>query len=308
MAQVLWHLSRGPGHQTVISGETLRRLAELGKVDANDLLWRPGLRSWISARSVSGLTPPPRPSERSSVSFRSRVQEIARLIRHHLARRWRPSLDANDWCRSAWLHTRVYARGVYRYLKRVELGVETLFSHKERHRILAGMLAALVLVGMGTVIAMREAPADARVASQNSASMQPNAEATAATSPNAVEAEPHLQEAAADRSGTDFDLSSSIVSLQLLSGESAIFDPATELLSNSDPVPLPTRNPAAESFFNSDPVPLPTRKPVAAAKSVNTVEVERTGSVRRKAAAVQKRARQPKAPPFGKYGFNYSPL
>jgi hypothetical protein len=104
-------------------------------------------------------------------------------------------------------------------LKRVELGVETLFNHKERHRILAGMLAALVLVGMGTVIAMREAPADARVASQNSASMQPNAEATAATSPNAVEAEPHLQEAAADRSGTDFVLSSSIVSLQLLSGE-----------------------------------------------------------------------------------------
>jgi len=192
-------------------------------------------------------------------------------------------------------------------LKRVELGVETLFSHKERHRILAGMLAALVLVGMGTVIAMREAPADARVASQNSASMQPNAEATAATSPNAVEAEPHLQEAA-DRSGNDFALSSSIVSLQLLSGERAVFDPATELLSHSDPVPLPTRNPAAESFFNSDPVPLPTRKPVAAAKSVNTVEVERTGSVRRKAAAVQKRARQPKAPPFGEYGFNYSPL
>jgi len=193
-------------------------------------------------------------------------------------------------------------------LKRVELGVETLFNRKERHRILAGMLAALVLVGMGTVIAMREAPADGRVASQNSGSMQPNAEATAATSPNAVEAEPHLQEAAADRSGTDFALSSSIVSLQLLSGERAVFDPATELLSHSDLVPLPTRNPAAESFFNSDPVPLPTRKPVAAAKSVNTVEVERTGSVRRKAAAVQKRARQPKAPPFGKYGFNYSPL
>ena len=195
MTQVVWHLSRGPEHQTVISDEALRRLAELGKVDANDLLWRPGLHSWIPARSVSGLvTPPPLPVGRSDqtdanakghgahtrldfadLALWSRLQKIATLIRHHLTTRWwRLSLQAKDRCRATRLHIRVYARGVYRHLKRVELGVETLLSRKERHRILVGILAAWVLVG--TVIAMHEAPADAQLAPQNSSgSIQPNA-------------------------------------------------------------------------------------------------------------------------------------
>jgi hypothetical protein len=268
MAEMLWHLSRGPGHQTVISGQTLRRLAELGKVNANDLIWRPGLRSWIPAQSL-GLTAPSPPGERPSVSLRSRVPEIA----------------ANDWCRTARLHIRVYARAAYRYLKRVELVVEALFGQRQRHPMLAGMLAACVLVGTGTVIAMRGA-ADAQVSPRNSGSVQNNAEATAASCANTIAAERHglLQGADANRRGPHFALSSSIVGLPLLDGERAVFDPATVLLSNSDPVPLPTRKPVA-------------------AKSVK-VDIERT-AVRRKAAAIQKRAlaRHPKALPFA-----YSPL
>ena len=39
---VNWHLSRGPEHLTVISEQALRALATLGKLHADDLLWRPG--------------------------------------------------------------------------------------------------------------------------------------------------------------------------------------------------------------------------------------------------------------------------
>jgi GYF domain 2 len=319
MTQVVWHLSRGPGHQTVISDEALRRLAELGKVDANDLLWRPGFHSWIPAWSVSGLvTPPPMPVGRSDqidadakghgahtrpdfaeIPLWSRLQRIATLIRHHLTTQWwRLSLHAKDWGRATRLHIRVYARGVYRHLKRVELGVETLLSRKEHHRILGGILAACVLVG--TVVAMHEAPADAQLAPQNSGSIQPNAAATAATCANRIESERHplRQEAVLDRSQTDHAFS--IVSLQLSDELGAVSIPVAEALSNS-------AIPPTSEIPRSDPVPLPTRKPMVPIKSLKTVGNERTGSaVRRKAATTQKRSRQPKVLPFGTIGFNYS--
>ena len=101
-----------------------------------------------------------------------------------------------------------------------------------------------------------------------------------------------------DRSETDHAFS--IVSLQLSDELGAVSNAAAEALSNSA-IPPTTEIPP------SDPVPLPTRKPIVPTKSLNTVGNERIGSaVRRKAAAIQKRSRQPKALPFGTIGFNYS--
>ena len=57
--EAVWHLSRGKQRYALISDRELRLLAELGRVHADDLLWRPGFHGWKTARSVPGLLTPP---------------------------------------------------------------------------------------------------------------------------------------------------------------------------------------------------------------------------------------------------------
>src|SRR5262245_12291600 len=60
-----WHLKRGQKIYSSISHRELRLLAELGHLQPDDLLWRPGLGSWTSASSALGVPPllPPRDSQ-----------------------------------------------------------------------------------------------------------------------------------------------------------------------------------------------------------------------------------------------------
>jgi hypothetical protein len=58
----VWHLCRDQKSTGPISELELYKLAELGHLRADDLLWRPGFTSWKEADEIPGLlTPPPLP-------------------------------------------------------------------------------------------------------------------------------------------------------------------------------------------------------------------------------------------------------
>ena len=60
----IWHLSRGGKQYGPISGQELLRLAEVGKLRPDDLLWKPGFAEWRTVRSIPGfLAPPPVPPQ-----------------------------------------------------------------------------------------------------------------------------------------------------------------------------------------------------------------------------------------------------
>src|SRR6476620_3312363 len=52
-----WHLKRGLKIYSSISHRELRLLAELGHLQPDDLLWRPGLGSWTSVSTAPGVPP-----------------------------------------------------------------------------------------------------------------------------------------------------------------------------------------------------------------------------------------------------------
>jgi len=124
----VWYLSRGPEHRTAISDQALRALATLGKVNADDLLWRPGFESWRSAGLIPGLlTSAPLAGNQSAVkaalspdsssdwnlgsltemaaALASRLKEIAASTQRYLMRQWRGILVSGvDWTKSAQLY------------------------------------------------------------------------------------------------------------------------------------------------------------------------------------------------------------
>jgi len=63
-----WHLLRGGERHGPISHRELLRLAEIGKLREDDLLWRPGFETWREARAVPGLLTPPDPELMASVA------------------------------------------------------------------------------------------------------------------------------------------------------------------------------------------------------------------------------------------------
>lgn len=50
--QPIWHLSRGGKRYGPFSYEELQRRAVRGKMQENDLLWRPGVSEWVEASSI----------------------------------------------------------------------------------------------------------------------------------------------------------------------------------------------------------------------------------------------------------------
>jgi GYF domain 2 len=183
---VVWHLSRGPEHRTVISDQALRALAALGKLHANDLLWRPGFESWKSVQPVAGLlAPPPLPTERPYQTFAEagwlvshadldfrRLRSISTSM-HSAFIGWckRILLLGRDRLRSYRFFARVYGRKANRFFTRTALKFETLLSRTEHPRILAGILASWVLVGAIDIV-LHESEADAQFP-QNVGYVQP---------------------------------------------------------------------------------------------------------------------------------------
>jgi hypothetical protein len=63
-----WHLLRDGKQYGPLSDSELLRLAELGKLQPDDLVWKPGFDAWRPARSVPGLLSPPQSTaEKSTV-------------------------------------------------------------------------------------------------------------------------------------------------------------------------------------------------------------------------------------------------
>jgi hypothetical protein len=55
----LWHISRDGKQYGPVSDQDLLRLAEQGKLSADDLVWKPGFDTWRTVQSVPGLLTPP---------------------------------------------------------------------------------------------------------------------------------------------------------------------------------------------------------------------------------------------------------
>ena len=93
-------------------------LAELGHLQASDLLWRPGFEGWRTVRSLMGdLTTPPLPP---SILQKDRPKQIC------------AKASSLSW-------------STHRHSGRVDL--ETFLGRAKQPRNLAGLLAAVILVG-----------------------------------------------------------------------------------------------------------------------------------------------------------------
>lgn len=61
----LWHVSQDGRQQGPFTPEQLKSLAESGRLNPSDLVWKNGLSEWVTAASVKGLftspVPPPLP-------------------------------------------------------------------------------------------------------------------------------------------------------------------------------------------------------------------------------------------------------
>ena len=297
---VVWHLSRDPEHCTVISDQALRAFAALGKLHANDLLWRPGFEAWISARSVPGLlAPPPLPPKRSDQT----VAEADRLVSHadldfRKLRRISTSIhrDLVGWCQGMSLlgrerlrlyrfFARIYGRKTNRFLTRAVLKFETLLSRTEHPRVLAGILASWVLVGTIDIVT-HESEADAQLAPQNvDYSQLKSCATTAGVSPN-----PKYSKSSIDRDVVG-DLAFSVVNFQLAEGVNPVTDVVSKATPHSDP---------AKQDEASDPIPLPTRKPASLPKPFNAT------SKAQRVSQAARRGEPPKPLRFGTIGFAYS--
>ena len=219
--------------------------------------------------------------------------------------------------------------------RQAELGLETFLSRAEHPRVLAGLLAAAVLVGTLDIAMQRLA--DAQPGLQNSGSrefhqLKQDVTATSSLRPLKVGGRAVMEEATASRALSESDHAYSIVKFQLSDGFGGVENRVSEVLSNpdpppnevataSDPIPLPTRKAVGPGATASDPVPLPTRKATAldpippptrkpaGINSLNTMKGARTSIPARRRvslSATRKVARQPKPMPFGTISFNYS--
>ena len=52
----VWYISRGGEQRGPLSNSVLLRLAELGRLRSDDLVWHPGFENWTTAGSIPGLT------------------------------------------------------------------------------------------------------------------------------------------------------------------------------------------------------------------------------------------------------------
>ena len=300
---VVWHLSRGPEHRTVISDQALRALGALGKLHANDLLWRPGFESWKSAQSLPGLLAPP-PTERSDQTLAeagwlvSRVDlDFRRLTTsmHSAFIGWceRILLLGRDRLQSYRFFARVYGSKANRFSTRTALKFETLLSRTEHPRILAGILASWVLVGTIDIV-LHESDADAELAPKNVGYVQPSSPTTTA----AVSHNSNYSKSLIDRDVADFALS--IVNFQLGESVNRVPDLVSNATSHSDPATPSGLIEASSQEETLDPIPLPTRKPARLAKPLNVV------SKGRRVSQAARHGKQPQPLRFGTIGFAYS--
>jgi hypothetical protein len=86
VSQPHWHLSRGGTQFGPLSFSELLRMAELGKLQADDLLWKPGYENWKPASAVPGLLTPPPPTSNNAFTTSSPHAERAEAASGHTAK------------------------------------------------------------------------------------------------------------------------------------------------------------------------------------------------------------------------------
>jgi hypothetical protein len=212
-------------------------LAELGHLQANDLLWRPGFEGWRTVRSLMGdLTTPPLP----------------------------PSILQKDQPKQICAKASSLSWSTHRHSGRVDL--ETFLGRAKQPRNLAGLLAAVILVGALGIAFHKSFATDTQPAIRNSASNEPP--------PVSIEPSQPKPDPAAANAVTPFE------STHQAELEGGIVVRTVRVLSidNLEPsdASASVPNPAPEAPSNS--VPLPTKKPAIPNQSLNTAGLMRANT------------------------------
>jgi hypothetical protein len=296
-----WHLKRGQKIYSSISHRELRLLAELGHLRPDDLLWRPGLGSWTSVSSVSGVPPllPPRDSQTKQWDLTS-AQFWTRMSALFLA-------ASNDFCRLI-LSTRQHAPSIK---DRLQLAYNRVASHWTafnlievlRHvrpqGIAAGLLVMAVFVG-ALDFAMKSSSATVnktQIANSVTPKFQDRPSTALAgprplwTNPSASKPALHLTEAEV------FNVSNGHPTGGFVLASNQTSESETESVAQ---VPRPT--PVFQSVVGTEAVPLPTKKP-----DRSFVKEAQPNAATLKRIAQRPRGREPKSIRFGIIGYNYNP-
>jgi hypothetical protein len=268
----VWHLSRRDERPCTLSNRELLLLAKLGHLRADDLLWRPDFDGWRTVRSLLGhVTAPPLPS---SISLSERPKQIGAkatpLLSGYQKKPGSPSL------------------------------IEAFLDRVEHTRNLAGLLVAVVLVGV-LCIAIHKSFATAPKPARQ-ASAEPHAAATelyaVSTEPHSASTEPQqpTKQATANAVKPSESTSQAESEEGIIVRKVRVF--SIDMLQPSDASAL-VPHPVSEGPSNS--VPLPTKKPARPIQSLKTTE-----GVRASTAVPGLRSQAPVAKPvrFGSFGFN----
>jgi hypothetical protein len=215
----VWQISRGDERPCLLSDRELLMLAELGHLQANDLLWRSRFEGWRTVRSLMGdLTTPPLPP---SILQKDRPKICAKA-------------SSLSW-------------STHRHSGRVDL--ETFVGRAKQPRNLVGLLAAVILVGALGIACHKSFATDTQPAIRNSASNEPP---PVSIEPSQPKPDPTLANAVTPLESNHAELEGGIVvrtvrvlsidNLEPSDASASVPNPAPEAPSNS--VPLPTKKPA----------------------------------------------------------------
>jgi len=298
-----WHLKRGQKIYSSITHRELRLLAELGHLQPDDLLWRPGLGSWTSVSSAPGVPPllPPRDSQTKQWdSTKIAALSWTRMSALFLA-------ASNDFYKLI-LSTRHHAPSIK---GRLQLAYNRVVSHWTAFNLIevlrrvrpqgiaAGLLVMAVFVG-ALDFAMKSSSATGNKA-QILNSVVPKFQdrpSTALAGPRPLSTNPSQSKPALDLSEAEvFNVSNGHPTGGFVLASNQISDSETESVAQ---VPRPT--PVFQSVAGTEAVPLPTKKPER-----SFVKEAQPNAATLKRIAKRPRGRESKSMRFGIIGYNYNP-
>ena len=301
-ARFAWHLKRGQKIYSSISHRELRLLAELGHLQPDDLLWRPGLGSWTSVSTAPGV--PPLLLPRDSQTKQWDLTKIGALFWTRMSELFFAA--SNDFRRLI-LSTRQHAPSID---GRLQLAYNRVASHWTAFNLIevlrqvrpqgiaAGLLVMAVFVG-ALDFAMKSSSATGNKA-QISNSVVPKFQdrpSTALAGPRPLWTNPSALKSALDLTEAEvFNVSNGHPMGGFVLASNQTSESETESVAQG---PRPT--PVFQSVAGTEAVPLPTKKPDRFAKEAqpNAATLKRT--------AQRPRGREPKSMRFGIIGYNYNP-
>jgi len=298
-----WHLKRGQKIYSSISHRELRLLAELGHLQPDDLLWRPGLGSWISVSSAPGV-PPLLPS-RDSQTKQWDLTKIGALFWTRISALF--SAASNDFYKLI-LSTRQHAPSIKGWL---QLAINRVVSHWTafnlievlRHvrpkGIAAGLLVTAVFVGaLDFAIKSSSATGNKTQISNSVVPKFQDRPSTALAGPRPIWTNPSPSKPTLDLTEAEvFNVSNGHPTGGFVLASNQTSESETESVAQ---VPGPT--PVFQSVAGTEAVPLPTKKP-----DRSFVKEAQPNAATLKRIAQRPKGREPKSMRFGIIGYNYNP-